>query len=495
MDHALPLALLLAPACALAPSLSAMTLLCAATVLIGAACTGAFGPGVRAFAAGVAGVVLAAVLLLPWTLEFLLPGANWASVTGVALPEVRGLGLGALLRFETGALGAPPIGWAFLVAAAFPLLIARGWRLQWAARVWAVLLGSVGVAWVGGQGWLPFPLPSPEVVLAPAAAAVALLAALGLLAFETDLRGFGFGWRQVASTTAAASIIGILPILGAAVDGRWDLPRQDVHQLLSFMPEQRAAGGFRVLWLGDPEALPLQGWQLARGLAYGTSRDGPPDATVLWPGSSDGATQLIADAVNLARRGDTSRLGHLLGPMAIRYVVVPVAGTGRLASRPLVAALDGQVDLRQLQRDEDLVVFENAAWLPLHAQLNPAGVTASRRTGLDAAREVELAGSKPVLPDKPSPFVAKGPVAANSSVYVAEAYSSGWRLSVEGEGAEHRKAFGWSNAYDVDNAGDATLRYRTSLFRYTAIAVEIILIVAAVRSLMARRRRRDPRWR
>jgi hypothetical protein len=289
--------------------------------------------------------------------------------------------------------------------------------------------------------------------------------------------------------------VGVLPILGAAVDGRWDLPRQDVNQLLSFMPEQRAKGAFRVLWLGDPEALPLQGWQVATGIAYGTSRNGPPDATVLWPGSSDGATQLIPDAVNLARRGDTARLGHLLAPMAIRYVVVPAAGTGRSAARPLVAALDGQVDLRQLQRDDQLVVFENAAWVPLRARLNPAGVTASRGTGLDAARDTELAGSPPVLPREPSLFVAKGTIGDGASVFVGEAYSSGWRLTVDGEGTEHRKAFGWANAYEADGGGAATLSYRTSLFRYTAIALEVILCVVIVRASLARKRRRDPQWR
>src|SRR5947208_4951871 len=48
------------------------------------------------------------------------------------------------------------------------------------------------------------------------------------------------------------------------------------------------------------------------GLAYATSDSGPPDASDLWPGSSNGPTGLIADAVAVARRGDTTRLGHLL---------------------------------------------------------------------------------------------------------------------------------------------------------------------------------------
>ena len=42
------------------------------------------------------------------------------------------------------------------------------------------------------------------------------------------------------------------------------------------MPEQRVEGDFRVLWVGDPEALPLGSWRLDEGVAYATSRGGPP---------------------------------------------------------------------------------------------------------------------------------------------------------------------------------------------------------------------------
>ena len=486
-DHALPLGLLLAAACALAPVLVPMTLLTATAVLVAAAVTGRLGSGVRALATAVGGVAVAAVVLFPWTLEFVLPGANWATF-GVDLTATRGLGLGALLRFETGPLGAAPLGWAFVVAAALPLLIARGRRLELATAAWVVLLVCTGAAWAGGREWLPFPLPSPEVVLAPAAAAVALAAGLGLLAFEVDLRGFGFGWRQMVSAVAGASVVGVVPVLGAAVDGRWDLPRRDTASLVAFLPSAAADGAYRVLWLGDPEVLPLQGWRLADGVAYGTSRNGVPDATELWPGSADGATQLIPDAVNLARRGDTSRLGHLLAPMAVRYVVVPFAGTGRAAGPAVVAALDGQVDLRQLQRDEQLVVFENAAWAPARARLTPAAAEASQASGLEAARVTEMAGSAPVLPRERSQFRFTGTV-PEGAIYLAEAHAPGWQLSVEGGSAEHRKAFGWANAYDVEGGGPATLRYRTSLFRFLAIGMELVLLFVVVRATLAARRR------
>ena len=111
------------------------------------------------------------------------------------------------MRFQTGPLGAPPIGWAFLVAAALPLLIGRGWRLAWAIRMWVVAIGCVLVAWASGLGWLPTALRSPEVLLAPAAVALALATALGVVAFETDLPGYRFGWRQLASVVAGSAAV------------------------------------------------------------------------------------------------------------------------------------------------------------------------------------------------------------------------------------------------------------------------------------------------
>jgi hypothetical protein len=377
------------------------------------------------------------------------------------------------------------------VAAGLVLVIGRGWRFTWAAKLWTVAVTCWIVTWVGGRGWLPFPLPAPEVVLAPAAAALALAVALGLLSFEVDLPGFRFGLRQPASAIAAAAlVVATIPLLGAAIDGRWQLPERDIGGLLSWMPEQRRAGAFRVLWVGDPEALPLQGWRLATGLAYGTSRGGPPDATVLWPGSSNGATELIPDAVNLARARGTTRLGHLLAPMAVRYIVVPVGNLGRLTAPALADTFSAQVDLRELQGDRELVVYENAAWAPARSRLSPTATEASRGTGLDSARQAELAGSKAVLPKEHSPFRFSGALGDGDQVLLSEASSPGWKLHVGGRDADRRTAFGWANVFEVGRGGKATLRYRTSPARYIAIAAEAALWVAALRGLRDLRRRK-----
>ncbi|MFL6115977.1 MAG: glycosyltransferase family 2 protein, partial [Catenulispora sp.] len=251
IDRAVPLGILLALLAAFVPAAIALVPALAIFLAIGSLAAGAADRVLRAVAAAGLAVLLAAALLFPWTFEML--GSEWAAFTGVAGPESRALSLGQIVRFHTGPIGSAPLGWAFLVVAALPLLIGRDWRLGWAIRLWAVAIGCWGLAWAAGQGWLGFPLHSPEILLAPAAAALALCAALGALAFEIDLPGYAFGWRQVASSLAVVALgLGALPVVAASAGGRWLMPEQDYETFLGWLPAQREAGSFRVLWIGDP---------------------------------------------------------------------------------------------------------------------------------------------------------------------------------------------------------------------------------------------------
>lgn len=496
--HVLPLGLLVALVAAFLPAVVAVVALVAIALLFASLFTGGGAGAARSVLAAAGAAVVAAVVLFPWSLDFILPGTQLSSFLGVSRATAVGPGLGQLLRFEVGPLGAPPIGWAFLLAAALPLLVGRGWRLAWACRLWVVALVCWGVAWTGGRGWLPVEVAGPDVLLAPAAVAMALAVALGLVAFEVDLPGYRFGWRQLASTTAlVATMAGTLPVAVAALGGRWNVPKTDFARLLSWMPEQRAKGPFRVLWLGDPEALPLGSWRLSEGLGYATSKGGPPDATMLWPGGSPGSAELVADAVGLAQKSATTSLGHLLAPTAIRYILVPLraapnaAAAERLPPPPdLLAALESQVDLKKLDSDNFLVVYENAAWVPARARLDEVGAEASGRFGFANLGNVDLTGSLPVLPRQRGANNFSGPLSSSDRILLSEASSSNWKLRVNGRSAPRNKAFGWANGFTVPESGKATLRYRTPLVRYLAVAIEIGLWLALVRAIRSRRGRR-----
>ncbi len=500
----LGLGLVLAVAGALAPAVVLMAVLMSIGIVAGAALGGGAGQARRALVVGLGGVGLSALLLFPWTLTFLRPGAQLSALLGGTTSPPGGYGWGSLLRFQIDpqgvSLGDAPIGWAFVAAAALPLLLAREWRLSWAARLWGLALVCWAVAWLGGRGWLPLPLPRADVALAPAALALALAVALGMRAYEVDLRGYSFGWRQLASSTALlVTLAGLLPVVTTALGGRWGLPRQDFAELLSWMPEQGGQGPFRVLWLGDPDALPLGAWRLEDGLSYATSRGGPPDATVAWAGGSPGHSEGLADAVAAARAGGTTRLGRLLAPASVRYVVIPERAAPLQAKTPpippppdVAATLDAQFDLKQLKTDGAVRVYQNVAWAPGRALLRPDQAQASKEQGLASVAAVDLAGSPLALPRERSRSRYQGPVQEGDVVFLSEGASPRWELRVAGRTATRTEAFGWANAFIAPASGPATLRYRTSPWRYVAVLIELTLWLTVVQRLLSRRRSTGP---
>jgi GT2 family glycosyltransferase len=496
----LGLGVLVTLAAAFAPLAVAVPLLVAGGLLAGAALAGRPRPALRAVVVAGGAAAVAAALCFPWTLDFVLPGARLSGLAGVQGPLHAALGLGALLRFQTGPVGAGPLGWAPLLVAALPLLVGRAWRLSRAVELWGVALVCWGLVWGAGRGWLPPVAGVPEVLLAPAAAALALSAALGLVAFDVDLPGYRFGWRQAVSMVAAgAAALAVLPVLQAAAGGRWRAPAHDQAEVLAWMHDKGRDGGFRVLWLGDGRALPLAGWSLgdgiggraADGMAYATSQGGPPDATEQWPHAAPGPTSLLAEAVGVAVEGRTTRLGHLLAPMAVRYVVVPLRAaplrqrTPLLAPPPaLVEALRNQVDLRRVDSDGALILYENVAWAPALAALDPESAAASAQSGLVAAQGAELSRATPVLGVRSGPTDFSGPVPAGA-IELAEAASDRWSMRVDGRQARRRPAFGWANTFTVAEAGRATLSYRTSPTRRGALTLEALLWAVALRWLFA----------
>jgi hypothetical protein len=263
------------------------------------------------------------------------------------------------------------------------------------------------------------------------------------------------------------------------------------------MPAQAAQGAFRVLWIGDPAVLPLDGWALKDedGVAYATSRNGAPDVTDLWPGPPSAATRSMGDVIRIARAGGTARLGRLLAPMAVRYIVVPKrlsAGDSGAAGLPapasLTRALGSQLDLRLLPSDPSLDVYENVSWGPARAQL-PDGPAVPLPAGLEAG--ADLSGSQPVLGGS-GPVRFSGQLPAPGHVLVSEAPSGRWELTVAGAKAPRATAFGVENAFTTSRTGSARVRYHTPLWRWPLAVVPFLLWAGAVSVLWRSRRRPAP---
>ena len=366
------LGLLVAVTAAFVPSWWYVVPAIGVALLLGSALVGRARQGAQMLAVAVGASVVAVVLLLPWSASVLGRGP-----ATLGLRTDTHLNIGQLLRFATGPVGHGPLGWALLGAASLPLFIGRGWRLAWAARLWVVALAFVWLTWAGLRGWIPS-LPV-EVGLAPAAAALAGSIALGAVAFELDLPGYRFGWRQLAAGLAGVALaVAAIPMLMASGQGRWNLPSADASSVLAFLPDSHDSGDYRVLWVGAPDALPLAARSLGSGLAYATSYNGEPALTDVWATGPAGATPLLATDLRLAEGRLTTKLGHLLAPLAVRYLVIPnhngPGGSGAAAEPvpgPLLNGLLQQTDLQVLNVDPDYVVYENSAWAPGRTVLPP----------------------------------------------------------------------------------------------------------------------------
>jgi GT2 family glycosyltransferase len=484
----LGLGLLVGVLAAFVPAALVIVVLIGVGMAFGSLLAGRGEGGLRAFGTAVVVAVIATVLLLPWSADVL---ASRTSLFGVKLSSAGRLGLGATLSFHTGPVGGSALTWGFVAAAGLPLLIGRSWRLVWASRMWGVALVCWAVTWASSRAWLPIPLPAPEILLAPAAAALSLAVALGVVSFEMDLRGYQFGWRQLASTVAAAAVVvGSLPVLGAAIGGRWHLARSGFDVPLGFLAERRSDGPFRALWVGDPRALPLGSWFLEDGVGYATSNSGVPDVTDQWPAHDSGATPLMATDLRLARAGLTSNLGHLLAPLAIRYLVVPTrlapaeAG-GRAVRVPqdILTALVLQSDLRIVQTDTSITVYENAAWAPERLLLPPEAEEPSRSADPRASEDAPLAGAPAVLAGSSSDRF-QGQVASDREVFVSQTANGRWKLVVAGQAAPQRSAFGWAMAFGATSGGAGVLAYHTPLTRTLAIVLEMLVWAATAVALM-----------
>jgi hypothetical protein len=161
----------------------------------------------------------------------------------------------------------------------------------------------------------------------------------------------------------------------------------------------------------------------------------------------------------------------------------------------LIDALATQVDLRSIQTDASLIVYENTAWGPGRELLPPAAIPASHQAGPGAAEMADLRGASPVLGAQRGPALFAGVVPSPGDVYLSSAAAAGWRLTVGHQPALRRNAFGWANAFAAVAAGGGALSYRTPWTRPAALAVQVLLWLAALGWLVRRRRRRGPEHR
>ena len=501
LGGALALGVLEAVLISFVPAAAIVVLLVAAAMVLSSLLFGDVGATVRAVRLALGSTAVALIICLPWVIGVLSSGSGILAVFGVPTPTSGAASWSSLLRFAVGPIGGSPLAWGFIVAAAAPLILARGVRFRWAARFWSIALVFWFVAWVIGRGWTGGLAVDPLVLLGPAAAATAASIGLGVAAFERDLRKAEFGWRQLTTAVGVlAVVLASLPTLASALPGRWDLPVNDFSQSVAWMHAKSADGAFRVLWLGDPRSLNLGSWGAGDGLAYATSENGSPDARWLWNAVSPGPAASLGAAVDLAEGDRTDRLGSLVAPAGVRYVVVltsvapEIAGEQSPTSYPvpagLLPSLGRQLDLQPVLTGTGITVFANAAWVPQRAEVagRPGAATV-------AASSVGVTPGTPVVPDAsavlPGPVADRsyqGPLAAGT-VFASLAPAGDWQLT-DGSGrvATRSPAFSWAARYAVPARTIGTLRFEDGVLPLVIGVFSILAWALALAALVDRRR-------
>jgi hypothetical protein len=448
----------------------------------------------RVFAAGAIGLFGAVVLQLPWAAS---RNGMWASIRSLPEPARAAVRFTDLLRFQTGATSQGWLGWLVLAGPVVAVLVGYGWRFVWAARLAIMAVATFGLAWLLVARGTPVYSVDVEVVLVPSLVGVAAGTGLAVSSVELDLHGHQLSWRQPTAFLAACMVaVGLLPGLGSLASGRWRAPSQDASATLRLGRSLENSENARVLWLGDPGSLPAPGWAIAPGFGYSITDGLDPQIDDLWRSRPGHAEQVVADALDAAANATTHRLGQLLGPSAVRYIIVRhrrIDGTAASTADGLSDVLKRQLDLRELKLGDDQVeVYENGAWLPSRAQLTGPATEASRQEGTASLIRSDLSGSTAVL-DVVSAAKAIGPVSAGE-VYLASSSSSAWQLKVDGVTATNHPAFGWANSFTVKTGGDAVLSYQTGVSRILWVAAQTLLWLAAL-VLATGRKLRLPRRR
>lgn len=468
---------------------SAVVLVAAIGVVLAAATavTGAWSTALR-LAAAVTGLAIGGwVLGLPWSLEIFRAG-GWDAATGPRPVGDRPFGVLELLSFEIGAARATGLGLALYLPVLGAVLLGRGSRFAWAVRAAGLVLAFGWLTVLDARGSLPIPLVEPGILLVPVLVGVALAAGVSVAAFERDVRGQMFGWRQpLALLCLGASVVGVVPGALALQTGRWDMPTTSVEQLLGRLPQRPAEGDYRVLWLGDAEVLPAGAVPVRSGAGYAITNDRTLGLADVWaPRVADPADDPITAAIEAIATGTTARGGRLLAPFAVRYIIVPLVdgAESQLAQqRPLPAglldALGDQLDLAQLYSPPTLVIYENRSWLPVRSILTADGAAASRTAGAASLARAVLTGATPVMVGADHRAAASVGVPVGT-VHLGVPFDEHWRLTVDGADIAPRPAFGATMAFDVEVAGTATLSYDSPTERRFIVFAQVLVWAIAV---------------
>ena len=438
------------------------------------------------------------LLNLPWALDW-----TWESIVGARPAGSTGRGLA-----EVASLAPNQERFAVLAVALYvPLLaavaIARAWRFTWSVRAAGLVLVFGSLMVLAERGSIDIALPRSSLLAVPVALGLALGAASIAGGFGSDVLGRGFGWRQpVALLANGAIVLGLIPALIAIGDGAWHAPGTPMPRLLAAqLPEDASIGDYRVLYVGDPRVLPVPGREFRDGIAYAVTDSGALDFTQRFAVPTTRADDAVERALQLIADGSTLRVGRILAPLGIRYIVIPKTdGVASTVDDPLpladglLAAFENQLDLGAIYGPPSLELYLNQDWFPVSAQLSGAAAEASRLAGDDVLARADLSAAVPSMVGADTGQPEAAAAVEPGVLHLAIPFDERIELRVDGRPVASRPAFGLTTAFDIERPGTGVLGYEPDTSRgwwriaQIVLWLAVLVVAAGARSPFGRRR-------
>ena len=445
-------------------------------------------------------VVSGVVLNLPWAGTYIRSGW-WEAITGAPVESGRNVGLIDLATFNVGGFVLSSVTITLYAVVIGSVLLVHGIRSGWVLRGASLVAFGLAVAMLDDSALLPVHLPEPAILLVPVAFGIAICAGAMGATLVVDLRRARFGWRQpISAVVALAFAIGLVPVSINALNGSWSQPSLALPQLLAQLPDAQTSGEYRTMFIGDSRVLPGAPLNFGWGISYSVVNGREPSMEELWEHPPTRARDNAVAALYGIVRGQTARAGRLLAPLSVRFIVVPIIDGGQstrsdpiAAPRGLVDSLSRQLDLRRLYASPDLVIFENASWVPVRSMLTASGAASSQLAGATSMIATDISGATP-LPAQTRPEGAIEADVKPGTLHLAVPFSTHWKLTLDGNKIEARPAFGLTNAYDIASAGRIRLGFTSSLIHSISVLLQfaawcVVAFFAVVRP--GRRSRRN----
>lgn len=493
------LSILFAVTMAFSPVAVLAILLCAFLWLIAATLGGG---SVRSaglsVAASISAFSAAVVLNMPWITR-LLSSDGWSAIAGIRTRGVQELGWWDAMKFDVGATTLGGIILLLYIPLVVAPLIARHSRFLWGLRGMVLVLGGIVLTTLNVSGRLPLGIADNGILLAMSAMGLSIGVAVTVMSLGVDVLGGRFGWRQPTAILSLVVIpVGLFPVATAAVSGDWNQPSATLYGQLHSLIGDTSSGDSRTLVVGDTRMMIGGGHGVGDGLAYSLIDNAQASILDRWTPDPKEVDKLVRPLIEAVAGGRTLRVGRLMAPLGIRYIVIPLIDRVHSTSAHpmpapigLVESFSGQLDLEKVYSPPSMVIFENSQWIPVASLLSESASAARTAGGASALVSVDLSGSTPIL-EGSTAFKAPTQTIGPGVVHWGVPFNSSWSLSKNGVKLSGQASFGSVMAFDVGEGGTVHLVYDRSISRMVWIVIQAILWTGMILMVLQPRRRRRP---